>query len=686
MADRTSNGSGVASNSESSSNNGERTATYDQHNRRRYAGPELAAYRQGFYCALSPGQQPIAAFGEALTELRRRLKEDLDSITDEERRRLQDVEEEAAILAAQEEAEKQACKQTQDEDETGTKQAGDPGHAEPDTTATDLDKKVAALRAEIYKYEADLVDKRAQLVPELLKQTLAAARQNAEAVIDDALLLNRARQKISNETFEASANARGERATWLRAQQALVAATAEPVQRLLSQLEESGLTRATVLFVTSIGVVAQLATGWFFSVFTSSSALDSDDYFSFLIARTLTALDRRFAAADDPTLLAAYLGGWLALLALVGLAVWSVDWLVERRGPDSIELNVDERSVIANMRQASLFGFVVHLLPIAFVGGLGFILLSFFGPRGDDVSRLMRSLSGQFVGSTMALLTTALFVVYMALVVRPRLTRMAPGTPAWRHHIELVVGLLAPLCFVCILVLWEFVAPTGATNGHSTTALAWFLVAMLLTSPTLGYGIWARGIYAEAGYYERLSFQFNARLTDCLQPQHLNTTPLDSRTFKEAWEERCARLLHLAEGTDTPPLQTGRFALFSSRGTTDTSAFDSAHLPDLKHRLDDLRSDLEALQAQRRDAADLLGSAQGGGHSNLEGTKRAPRSLVQLRQDRINAIARRRSALDEVQLVFRARENALRDGFDLGCWYARLNGSFLNQAATMGEA
>ncbi len=622
-----------------------------------YSGSELVHYRQGFFCAIDTTNQPPQSFLRLLENLSTERDEALGMIRSEAAEQLMELEAEAT--AAQERV-------SEAQKETTTTQAEE-SLSEREQAAKQIDDSITRLRKELDETQRELVQRRDELLPRLIQERLNDAVAEGKQVIDGALELSRARQAIGKQAFEDSRLALEERAQRLNLVLKSAEETRGAVNEMLNRLERSGLTRTAVGFLTSIGTVSLLATGWFFSVFAANGKFDSDDYFSFVVARILSALDARFTNAEPAwLLLAAYVGGWLLLLLMVWGVFSAVQWWIARGQPKIVFALGDEALVLREPAAPVALSAWLRFAPLIFVVGVVFLLLSFLGPRENDLDRLLRSLSGQFVGSVLGLLATALFVLYIVAAVEPRFRASDRISSGWRQHWELLIAFGATVVVASTLLVWQLQSPESATAAHPTTSLAWFLSSLLLTMPTLGYGVWARGVFTEVDWYDERIRRLGAELDECLRPKNLDTSPIDNRVFRNAWAARQARLVELMDTRSlnlvmAAPMSAGNLAMI-----------EQTFLPDIRRRIDDLELDLRAALRERDSLRSVRATetpvAQG---PSLEEVAR--NELRRIRRDRQAVATSTQVRLKELRVEFLRRENALRDGFNLGLWHRRID-------------
>lgn len=619
-----------------------------------YTEPELSYFKQGIFCALdADSRHSFATVFEELGASKRAALASEAQVGELKTRTL-DAEIEEAERSLREMVEPPP--------------GDDPITIETKLAqGTRLDERIAKTRAVLYENKRTLAEARRRQLPDVLAEQVKVAFEETDRVLDHALRLSEKRREIAEKDFETSRDALQERAERLRATSERVEASLQPLIEMQDRLHRSGLTAAIAVLLEWAGTAGLFVAGWSFSAFTARGALGSTDYVSFFAGRMFSALDATFKNHDAPSwLFAAYVAAWTALIA----TVWAVSWLTERaltlRRDSSALLPEEIVRALTGIRRP-MFPPWLRVTPFVFVAGLIVLLLAFFGPQGSDLENLLSSLSGQPVGIALALMTTGAFVVFLGTVVEPRFRSGDRLSQGWRDHVEAVGALASPYIVGAVTILWVTFAPY---KESAALPILWFFSALLLTSATLGYGMWLHGIHAAVAGAQQYLRQLAQRREECLRPREFDKTSIDDQAFRTAWVERHRRLIEtLAVWEQVPGAPSQRRWWFGSSTAPDFDAFDRTYLPDAWQRVADLEKDLERLE-QQRDARD------GGGGADVadEPTPKSLReSIARLRRERTELVTAVQRAQESVRADFLRRENALRDGFNCGQCYTHVD-------------
>jgi hypothetical protein len=321
-------------------------------------------------------------------------------------------------------------------------------------------------------------------------------------------------------------------------QQPLIAHTAERAAALNQRL----VTKTVAGFLSWLGYASVPATGAAFAALLSPS-------FSFdwivLVAKSFT---ERLPGSPLLQFGELMLFFTLCVAALLG-AVIGVDWCLARfDGEWTRRHSTKEREPRIGSTEINRRSFVrlVSALPYVFAGCM---VLSFVAVGGRPVADrdplgVFQTISYTFVGSAIALLATAAFMMYALRIIEPREERPAA---AWRDW-EFV---LAPLAMVVAIA----VAVLAVPNADRFRWGAWTLF-MLLSSLCLAYGLVYHGVYKDAEKAAERGMALLAELRAVTEPPErpvLSSKALAHRLrIEEEYAKERLRLERLARGYQLP--------------------------------------------------------------------------------------------------------------------------------------
>ncbi len=645
-----------------------------------YSESDLTFFRQGLLFAIDPAVQARDKFAETIASLVAARDEETAATQLAHDQRVAALDEAVARTVAELDA---GAAEPPLPSDSAAREVDEPDQADA------LDERLGALREQLYARQGEIATQRREALTTAIDGSLQATFDSSARILDHALQLSRLRQDVAKQNFESSHESIALRAERLEKARTTTQSSLSALEKLRDRLESSGLTPSVSSFLALVGTAGLFVTGWFFSAFASQSSLDNQAYFSFIAGRVIHALDARFAhASSREVLLLAFSVGWILLVALLSL----VAWLVHRfAGPQRQRhlVESDEEIVVVDVHVSSFFATWIRFAPVVVAMGLAIILLSFLGPRvgnpalpgtpQDDLDHLLRSLSGEPVGVALCILVTAAFLVYLATVVAPRIREHDALSRGWADHWELVASLASPVVISLATLVWHALVSDDKSPSPAI-ALGWFLSCLFLTAATLGYGVWAQGIFSTVAAYQERVRQLSVQIEDCHRPKELDRSPIESKGFRDRWQERSERLLALVEGsTDLQGVVVdGGILPFPRRRSSprlDLDAFDRAYLPDLHARIRDLEGDIREVVARRDElrAPKTRDREAAAARARADTIAAARASLERQRAERSDLIASRLVEADEIRLRYLRRENAFRDGFNLGLWYARVD-------------
>jgi hypothetical protein len=608
-----------------------------------YSESELVYHRQGFFCAIEPSKNSFDCLDSAVKALDRLRDERIQGVQQVERKKIAELEEEISRIK----------KDLRDE--------------ENNSSLSSLDMKIERLRTELYECQRKLAECREEKLPEIIKKRLETASSDAKRLIDDALQLSRSHHEIKKRNFEDNPTLIEYRKNKHKTMLERVRETAKDLNERIDHLARSGLTRFAATVLIAIGSSGLVATGWFFSIFTAHGKLDNSDYFSFLVNRIVNALDSRLKGAS-PLLLLEYISGWLGISVLIPCLIWGAVWVVDRQFPrfsSTFAISSDGETAIFQHRSVFAPLEFLRIVSLVFIVGLFFILLSFLGPPEEgDLSNLLRSLSGQVAGSALALSATGIFILYLTVFVPQHFRIVDQDSIRWKRHWEFILAGCVISSVVFFTLVWQLLWPERLSADIS---LAWFSAALVLTVPTLGYGVWARGIFIEAERYDLRVRELSAAVEACLSPGDLDSTLISGKDFRSAWEDSYAQLIGIVKF----PLQD--LATQDAKVSPNLKEIEQKFFPDLTRRIDDIESDLTvAVSARDAKLANVSSSQTKSTTIEASNIERLRNSIETMRGEISAAESAMQETIEQLRLDFLQYENVMKDGFNLGLWYKRI--------------
>lgn len=672
----------------------------------------------GFYCFSDPLNDPKASFEKALADIEKEFADEIRQATEVYEHGVELIKK--RIVASE--------KGLEEEHDNLAK------HRDEIKSLREKREKILAEDEEIRKkltatYQ-DLADKKRTLVEGRLKTRLEEVEKELQKLIENHQLLSEKKYEVNKRIFDDNKKVfdiKVERFTQLKKQGEQAYQT---IRQKLEDLSRAGLTKTAVHFLSYTGVLGLIAAGWFYSVFILSTKIDSDDYLSFFLRRVITFGDAHFHQGNSLVTLLIFTGVFIGLLVLISAIVWACHKLVDERERgrvrNKIELNFNEDGKVAYYTQInarSTFTVWMQLVPYLLVVGLAFILISLFSLKVDnkDLDILLVSLSGQFMGGVIALAATGVMVLYISLVIEPRLLRQNESLTQrakWTQHGELVTSIILFLLLMAFVMFSRNIVshPSSvhlnttqtATGLDVTIATAFFLIIVLFTAFTLGYGIKYQGLYHEARHLDAYLRNLSLAIEDNSRPVTLDTKSLRSKKFRKEFEacqeeffkiikERNKLVTQLFDNAGDRTPSFGRFKIFRKNGDTGLvenehlSKLDRQYFPEITKMIDDLEAETQAKQAEAKQIAEKMKIIENR-RSELEKTiaqkiQDHEARLFELREQLIAKEKEWHKQINGIKQQQKTNEGKMKDGYELGLLFRqKMSGQFDNIISGAPEA
>ncbi|PYQ29617.1 MAG: hypothetical protein DMF56_11680 [Acidobacteria bacterium] len=339
-----------------------------------------------------------------------------------------------------------------------------------------LQKEIDDVEISEAKRRRDLINRRIaaakQRVAEQI-QKLEEERVKAQEQLERAALGDYVERK---KQWEDSASDRERRAGALRQDAEYARKLAEATQTRAATFNKNLITRTVAGYLVWIGYASVPATGAVFAQLIAGENFSLD-----------WIIETARSFADTPWVW--FQRFWpLMLLFLIGLALllvttYAVDKLIYRLDPrwrwrQRERANPIGQPAITRRSFVRLFA----LVPYALIGCMAVAFVA-AGQVKDDIFRsFISSAADTAIGSTIAMMATAVMMMYIIKVIEPR-----ESGPTFRRSWEMV---LAPGAIV-------FAVALAAVIANDKRWSAWMLF-MLLGSLSLAYGLIYHGIYKDA--------------------------------------------------------------------------------------------------------------------------------------------------------------------------------------------
>jgi hypothetical protein len=570
------------------------------------------------------------------------------------------------------------------------------------------------LKKKLHNAYKKLADEKRKLIDNRLKERLEEVKQELKKLIDNYLLLAEKKHEINKKNFEDNQNVFEKKVERFESWKKQLEESYKLIREKTDKLNRAGLTENIVNFLTYAGYFSLIAAGWFFSIFILERKLSSEDYLSFALMRIFTFGSDIFSTGNKYLVFLQLIVGLMGLLALIAGIIWVCQWLIDKRsGIGSgnelvVGLNEEENDIyLVGINSKSMLTTWLQIIPPVFIIGLIFILLSLFGTDESNVSTLLISLSGQFIGAVIALAATGIAMLYISNIIEPRLLRSIDRqnenlhsenwelftneklrTNLFLQNFELVIIIVLFLIQFAAILLYQGIA-------NVSIAISSFFVVTLFTAFCLGYGFKYRGLFTARRRMEIDIRNLSRAIEDNSRPQYFDLKSIEDKVFKKQFE-RCQSQFfdiismrnHLAkelffDKIRRPILLSKRVRDLFVRGNDKDLTLDARQLnsieekyfPELKQEIDDLKSEWERKKKEIGEIeAEIKDRNSRKTELDIQFLKRIQgleASLFNYQKELIRQQELTCQKEDSIRKEYEKNETDMKDGYDLGQWYVR---------------
>ncbi len=533
--------------------------------------------KMGFYCAIQASGDPYTEYKKLINEIQGFYSTKAKQCDERYQHTIEYIDYKITLLKNRINEEKEKLIDYHEEPE------------ELEKARKEVEKELEEISITITDIYVKLSYERDKIIDERLEERLKATEKELNKLIDNYQILANKKYKINQELYKDNKQVFDEKVKRFSDIKQELEKIYQPLSNKIGRLSEVGFTEQSANFLILVGTAAIFAAGWFYSVFSASREMSSEDVLSFLMKRFLTFGSSQFKEGSLLINLLVFVLVWLLLLALISLVVWICREIIKKSNAPwnkidlLISFNEEKRFAATRIESRSVFSMWMELLPILFAIGVGFILISMFGSTHEDLDTLLKSLSGQMIGTLIAFVTTGIIILYIILVIEPRLksqsNQMDTTTPFWKCNWELTAALVGFLVLMVSIVAYSFIVqpdhvsrnldyqqsksaqPTTNLNplldnppltdlqkqslNISSTAsridpgiaLASFIITVLFIGFTLGYGIRHRGMYREKERIENSIKNLSLAIETNSRPKLLDLQAIQKGVFQEKFEK-----------------------------------------------------------------------------------------------------------------------------------------------------
>lgn len=684
------------------------------------AYPQNHFEKQGFYLAIDPESVSMETAKKKLKELITREEKKIDDLSHDVEFHVSDQTEE--IKESLKELTFQIGEQEEKLD--SLKDLIAPLEEEKEVlleSIKEIKSEIREIAESIGLQRENIIEKRIQALKSELREIIATYEEISEQ-----------KARINEKEFNVNKEIYAQRASRYEGLYQMASERLALVQQKLKKVP--GITHRSQQFLFWAGLGAAGGAGWFFSVYIVDRSVYTADFLSFFFSRL-------FSVGDGFPTLSGITLGLVMILTLGGilLLTTALSWIgqklllnnlglgkereqaskrsrskkSEEETGGGIETDVtlsfgdDEKNYYrTRIKAETFFSFWVQALPVIFLLGILFIILSISGTGSHEVTQLMSALSGQVMGTSIAFGVAGLVYIYIRYIIDPRLEKAKGETPNTSGFYlalnkELVGVFVAVILSLVSMVIWP---------DQSFVAIIGYIGITLMTGLVIGYAVYFRSLLLNDQELKHEIVHLSFAIDNCRRPRPLYIMGAEGQQFKYNYLLLMEQMYKLSEirNMQATELLVGRevtsrvrlsgrmprreyqgFRLLKNIKRLFTKAKISENendseiaeltgvesnyyqehqllLRNLKHDLKQKETQLASVAAESKALQSEGAEVQRVHQERLKRLKKHQQNLIEARE-RLGRL--RISAHQKLNSEKEKRTIALRDGFDLGLWH-----------------
>lgn len=466
----------------------------------------------------------------------------------------------------------------------------------------------------------------------------------------------------------------------------------------LEQIYLFGSSKISASFLLSVGLLSAVASGWFFAIFSDFNDLENQNWLFFTLNNTINYLSLyiqeygQFNAGKGMVLY------FLAILLITSTVIYISQLFLYKMTNDrsdvqfGVNLSPQQKHFFKlKIKSNSTLSFWFQILPWVFGLGILFIVLAVgqsLGTETEQIGQLGERLSSQLIGSTIALLCTGLFFLYVVKIIEPR--KVAESTQATPHkkrgNRELIILVIVANIFLALITLSQ-TFDNLLEDRNSLLAIFCFVLLVNLTAFTLSYGIRQNGMIKtcnEAEEKMRYLSNFKKALSGST-PIHLWIQ--EERQFQRNFlsiQQELFNLIKIKNNSLNQNTKPGFFRIFTSPknglinlgklnlARKKEAQFYSRNFPALTNQIEEIRNQLNA-EKRLSDELKVKITALRDGYSDFH--NKINEELRRLKYTSYSLL-RQRTEIESDKLTFHQKleeqqlsiQQEVSEGYELGTW------------------
>jgi hypothetical protein len=576
-----------------------------------------------------------------------------------------------------------------------------------------LDEEVEDLEDKIFEKHIQLGKNKSSMIRDRIIKT----KEELDELIKTLDEVTRDKYKINKKNYDDNKDALIEEAKLFKTLSDYYEKSYENIEDKLLKLSERGITASTSKYFILSGVSTTTIAGWFFSAFSVKSGLNSDGWLFFILQSLLKS--ERFIVGGITlpgwiTILV-LIGGFIGLLILITLTFKVCDILLNKGKTDEREalqanevqnlqfqgqIGNDNLHLKSSIKTHSPYKLWLSLLPYILIVGIVYLIIQ-TGVSGSDLTQLDKSLSGQVVGSALALMVGGLGFAYLTYIIIPRHEK----TPIEHKESSLVSIASIRMNAEILILLIVFMIGLGFMyyyNDDGSGPLIGFVVSSLFSGFLLGIGLRYKGLLKARDEIEANLIYLQNQIKFRTRPFPMQMNDFQDYTFKKRYYQIYDKFLNLMNHriiqirghfyekpkdrykSNTKSIANVILEFLNPRKKRKEPIVmpalthsEESLFPEESTEIKYLQSRLETRQKELKHLMDLLDEIAEGRTNHQKEIKEEIKNLFEkidnLKGKRIEKMTVNQSVVEIYRLQEDLEEKALYEGYDLAVWFLKYN-------------
>jgi hypothetical protein len=568
--------------------------------------------------------------------------------------------------------------------------------------------QLSNLKKELYKEYEKLADGKKDLFEKRLGARLEEINSEISKLLNNYQLLSEKKAEINKKVVNENRESIAKKINRFESKRKQIEDFSLLIYNKLKDLYNAGFSESFFSFISVVGYISLISAGWFFSIYIVEKDLQSEDYLTFILVRIFTFGSQIFSEGNMFINFLILLSGLISILLIITMLIWITDLIIQSKNKvyfNLVTYITAEESDNESLYWSPLFNNSylipwINRLPIIFIIGLIFILLSLFGTNPPDINKLMMSLSAQFIGAALTLSITGLMIFYITKVIEPRFGKENKDESVIKFLTKNWELSFSIISFIAVILLLIFI-----NIENSTIALIIYFIITITTSFTLGYALKYRGLINVAEKIEKSLKNLSIAIEDHLRQTTLDSKSIETKSFKDKFEKcledfwrmifirnRLVEELLVDRAKKPNKLLKWIDVFFNQKDSPsleirELSVIEEIYFPVNKKIIEDLKDDWKRNFSLYENKIKEIKRIKYG-ESNFEKIKLRE---IKLLEDKINNLKKviisinenLNNELDKNNLNKEKCKSDLNDGIDLGLWYRKIKNISVSSGFTV---